>query len=112
MTNGIHCRKKSNVMKFLKSGTRPDWDYKLGADSLQVSDKEKDLGVVINSRLPSENTINEKKRRYMFILLANTRIAFTYVNEDIIKEIMTSVIRPTLEYCGVVWNPPHLKEAY
>ncbi len=37
---------KCHVMKFGKSGMRPDWEYKLGNDRLQESEKEKDLRVL------------------------------------------------------------------
>ncbi len=72
-----------------------------------MSEKEKDLEVVINSRL-SPDHINEKVRN-MYNLLANMRVAFTYVDEEMIKKIITSLIRATLEYAAVVWNP-HLKK--
>ncbi len=32
---------KCHVMKFSKSGMRTDWEYKLGNDSLQESEKKK-----------------------------------------------------------------------
>ncbi len=49
-------------MKFGKSGMRPDSEYKLGNDRVQESEKEKDLGVVINNRLSPEEHIQESKK--------------------------------------------------
>ncbi len=37
------------------------------------------------------------------------RVAFTYIDEEMVKKIITSFIRPMLEYAAVVWNP-HLKK--
>ncbi len=34
---------KCHAMKFGKSGMRPDWEYKLGNDRLQESEKEKKI---------------------------------------------------------------------
>ncbi len=68
---------KCHVMKFGKSGLRPDWEYKLGIDSLQESEKEKDLGVVINNRLSPEEHIHEKVRN-MHNLLANMSGIYLY----------------------------------
>ncbi len=51
---------KCHVVKFGKSGIRPDWEYRFGNDRLQESGKEKDLGVVINNRLSPEVHIQEK----------------------------------------------------
>ncbi len=47
----------------------------------------------------------KEKVRNMHNLLANMRVTFTYVDEDMIKKIITSFKRPTLEYAAVVWNP-------
>ncbi len=99
---------KCHLIKFGKSGMRPDWGYELGNDILQESEKEIDLGVVINNRLSPEEHLQEKVRN-MHNLLANMRVAFTYIDEEMVKKIITSFIRPTLEYAAVVWNP-HLKK--
>ncbi len=45
----------------------------------------------------------------MHNLLADMRVAFTYIDEEMVKKIITACIRPTLEYAAVVWNP-HLKK--
>ena len=89
---------KCHVIKFGKSKNRPDWEYTLGNTTLLTSEKEKDLGVVINNRLSPTDHINEKIRN-MYALLANMRVAFTYIDEDMLRKIITSFIRPTLESC-------------
>ncbi len=94
-------------MKFDKSRIKPDREYKLGNGRLQESEKQKDLGVVIRKRLSPEDHIQEKVRN-MHNLLANMRVTFTYIDEEMVKKIITLFIRPTLEYAAVVWNP-HLK---
>ncbi len=68
--------------------------------------QEKDLGVISNSLSP-EKRIQEKVRN-MHNLVANMRVAFTYIDEDMIKKIITLFIRLTLEYAAVEWNP-HLE---
>ena len=57
-------------LTLLKSAKRPDWDYLLGSNTLQESNKEKDLGVIINSKLSPEDHINDKVRN-TYNLLAN-----------------------------------------
>jgi len=37
------------------------------------------------------------------------KVAFKYIEEDMVRKIITSFIRPPLEYAAVVWNP-HLKK--
>ena len=36
-------------------------------------------------------------------------MAFAYIDEEMVKKIITSFMRPTLEYAAVVWSP-HLKK--
>ncbi len=66
--------------------------------------KKKELGVVINSKLSPKEHIQERVRN-MQNLLANMRVSFTYIDEDMVKKIITSLICATLEYAAVVWNP-------
>ncbi len=47
----------------------------------------------------------------MHNLLANMRVVITYIKEGMVKKIITSFIRPALEYAAVVWNP-HLKKKH
>ncbi len=61
------------------------------------------MGVIINNRLSSQEHVQEKVRN-MHNLLGNMRVAFTYINEKIRKKMITSFIRPTLEYAAVLWN--------
>jgi len=37
------------------------------------------------------------------------KTAFKYVDEDMVRKIIISFIKPVLEYAAVVWNP-HLKK--
>ncbi len=38
-------------------------------------------------------------------LLRNIKTAFTYLNEEMVKKLITMIIRPRLEYAAVVWSP-------
>ena len=44
-------------------------------------------------------------------MLANNRVAFHYMDKDMMKRILTSMIRPRLEYAAVVWSP-HAKKGH
>ena len=99
---------KCHVIKFGRSEKRPQWNYTLGNETLMEEEKERDLGVLVNNKLSPEDHINEKVRS-AYALLANMKVAFTYVDEEMVKKIITSFIRPTLEYAAVVWSP-HLKK--
>ena len=99
---------KCHVMKFGESAKRPEWNYTLGNTILQVSKKEKDLGVTINDKMSPTDHINEKVRK-VYNMLANMRIAFTYIDENMLRTIISTFIRPVLEYAAVVWSPHQKK---
>ncbi len=37
--------------------------------------------------------------------LRNIKTAFTYLDEEMVKKLITSIIRPRSEYAAVVWSP-------
>ncbi len=79
---------------------------KLGNDGLQESEKEKDLGVVINNRLSPEEHIQEKVRS-MHNLLANMKVAFTYIDEEMVKKIIIYIIHTSYAWvCSSSMEPP------
>ena len=99
---------KCHVVRFGASKKRPIWQYKLGDEVIPTADKEKDLGVTINNKYHPDDHINQISNK-MYYLLRNMKIAFTYIDADMVRKIITTYIRPTLEYASVVWNP-HLQK--
>ena len=75
-------------------------------ERIQISKtkEEKDLGVVIQDTLSPERHINQIFGS-TYRTLTNIRVAFHYMNKDKMKKILTSMIRPRLEYDAVVWSP-------
>ena len=43
-------------------------------------------------------------------MLANIRVAFNYLDKEIMKKIITHMICPKLEYAVVVWSPHKKKD--
>ena len=43
-------------------------------------------------------------------ILANIRVAFSYMDKSMMKKIITSIIRPRMEYAAVVWSPNMKKD--
>ena len=61
------------------------------------------MGVWITDNLSPEKHIN-KITGDTYQLLRNIRMAFKYLDEEIIKKFITSLIRPKLEYAAVIWS--------
>ncbi len=65
---------------------------------------ERDLGVVMSDDNQPESHINQICRD-TYNLVRNIRVAFTYMDKDMMRKLITTMIRPKLEYAEVVWSP-------
>ena len=99
---------KCHVMEMGKSEMRPSWTYKMGDDIISRATEEKDLGVVIQDNLSPEKHIN-RIFGDTYRMLRNIRVAFHFLDKDMMKKIITTMIRPKLEYAETVWSP-HMKK--
>ena len=104
---------KSHVVEMGKSGMRPRGMYKMGEGTeLERVDKEKDLGVIIQDNGQFEAHI-DKMFGETYNLIRNIGLAFHYMDKDMMKKLINTMIRPRLEYAGVVWSPykkKHIKK--
>ena len=95
---------KSHVMRMGKSKYRPYKEYQLGRETISEVSEEKDLGVIIQNNLSPEKHINRIFGK-TYNILQNIGFAFNYLDENMMKKILTTLIRPQLEYAAVVWSP-------
>ena len=93
--------KKCSIIEFGKSKRRQRGIYSLGDDNINKKTEDKDLGVTIMHNMSPEEHIN-KIIGETYNLLKNISVAFTYVDEDMIRKLTTSLIRPRLEYAATV----------
>ena len=96
--------RKCSVLEFGKSKNRPVGAYKLGEEIIQRRNTEKDLGVIVMDDMSPRRHVN-KIVGETYNLLKNIRVAFSYIDEDMMKKIIVTMIRPRLEYAAVVWSP-------
>ena len=101
--------KKCHVMELGKSRRRPIWEYKMGKEVIKKSKEEKDLGVVVQDNLSPEAHIRGVFGS-TYRMLTNIRVAFHYMDMSMMKKIITTMVRPKLEYAAVVWSPHHKKD--
>ena len=101
--------KKCHVMEMGKSKRRPTFDYKMGRETIVKSREERDLGVVVQDTLSPEKHINGIFAS-TYRTLANIRVAFSYMDTNMMKKIITSIIRPKIEYAAVIWSPYKKKD--
>ena len=87
-----------------KSAMRSSWTYKLRENIISIAKEEKDLGVVIQDNLSPEKQIN-RMFGDTFMMLRNIRMAFHFLDKDMMGKIITIMIRPKLEYAELIWSP-------
>ena len=75
---------------------------------LEISEEEKDLGVLIDSKLSFEQHIASKVNKANS-LVGLIRRSFEFLDGDMFRRLFTSIVRPHLEYANAVWNA-HLKK--
>ena len=70
---------------------------------------EKDLGVFVDPELKFtrhiENQVDKANR-----ILGMIRRTFEHINIEIMNKLFTSLVRPHLEFCNVVWSPIYQKD--
>ena len=85
--------------------------YQMGGQSLIPTDKEKDLGVLVNTKLsPSEQVfaVRQKALRMLGAIYRNVQ----YKNGEIISKLYYAFVRPHLEYCVQAWAPMYEKDSW
>ena len=87
-----------------KSAMRPSWTYNLGENMISIAKEEKDLVVLIQDNLSPEKHIN-RIFGDTFRMLRNIRMAFHFLDKDMMRTIITTMIRPKLEYAQVIYGP-------
>ncbi|XP_060068338.1 uncharacterized protein LOC132548490 [Ylistrum balloti] len=83
--------------------------YLLLGNSLTVTDKEKDIEVMVDSELSFQDHISEKvkKANQSFGLLRRT---FQFMNSKTFLPLNKSLVRSQLDYASSVWSPVKVKD--
>ena len=92
------------VLEMGRSAMRPSWIYKLVHNIISIAKEEKDLGVVIQDNLSPKKHI-DRIFGDTFGMLRNIWLAFHYLDKDMMRKIIITMIRPKLEYAEVIWSP-------
>ena len=104
----------SHVLHF--GGKNERHDYKLCNLPIKHVTEEKDLGVIISEDLKAyKNVAKNVKKAYKILgifknkILGIIRRTFSYMNKDMLVQLIKVFIRPHLEYAQQAWSP-HLKK--
>ena len=90
-------------MEFGKNKRRHKGVYSMRKGNIDMKKEEKDLGVTNMDNISPEKHI-DKITCETFNLLRNILVAFTYVDEDMIKKLITTLVPPRLECAATAWS--------
>ncbi len=96
---------KCKFMSVSNSGEEnPEATYSLGDTELNRVSSEKDIGVVVDSRLRFDEHINaaaSKANRVMGVI----RRSYTHLDEFTFRLLFVALVRPHLEFSQAAWKP-------
>ena len=85
--------------------------YEMGGQTLGHIEREKDLGVIVNSKLSSSDQVVEARKKALRMLGAINR-KVSYKSEEVIRKLYCAYVRPHLEYCVQAWSPTYEKDCW
>ena len=98
--------------KIMHIGRQSNSDsYLMGGQMLTETQQEKDLGVILNSKLGASEQCREARKKALKMLGAiNRNVA--YKSGMVIKKLYSAYVRPHLEYCIQAWSPTFEKDSW
>ena len=93
---------KCSVMHLGKNNTKNQ--YEIGSDNLKSSDKERDLGVIVDKTMKFSEQVNSAVCKAN-ATLGMIRRSITCKNKYIVTRLYKALVRPKLEYCVQAWRP-------
>ncbi len=94
------------MLKFGHSCVRPVFSYKLGNEKIKVKSEEKNLGTTVTDKLSPEVCVRRKTGE-TYNLGRNIRKVINYLDEGMIRNLIVTLIGPSLEYAYIKLSTYH-----
>ncbi|CAM4373323.1 unnamed protein product [Lepidochelys olivacea] len=83
--------------------------YKLGMHQLEVTEEEKDLGVLVDHRMTMSRQCDMAVKKAN-VVLGSIRRGISSRDKEVLVPFYKALVRPHLEYCVQFWSPMFKKD--
>ena len=110
-TNDWLLRFHPDKCKHLRIGNKNDLstNYYIDGTIINKTEKEKDLGIIIDDKLNFDAHIDTQVQKANSIM-GLIRRTFTFLDGNIFTRLFKALVRPHLEYGHVVWHPSLIRQ--
>ncbi|CAM5108276.1 unnamed protein product [Natator depressus] len=85
--------------------------YKLGTHQLEVTEEEKDLGVLVDHRMTMSRQCDMSMKKAN-VVLGCIRRGISSRDKEVLVPLYKALVRPHLEYCVQFWSPMFKKDEF
>ncbi|CAM5109435.1 unnamed protein product [Eretmochelys imbricata] len=88
-----------------------NFSYKLGTHQLEVTEEEKDLGVLVDHRMTMSRQCDMAMKKANAVL-GCIRRGISSRDKEVLVPLYKALVRPHLEYCVQFWSPMFKKDEF
>ncbi|CAM5091879.1 unnamed protein product [Eretmochelys imbricata] len=88
-----------------------NFSYKLGTHQLEVTEEEKDLGVLVDHRMTMSCQCDMAVKKAN-VVLGCIRRGISSRDKEVLVPLYKALVRPHLEYCVQFWSPMFKKDEF
>ena len=85
--------------------------YKMGGNEMTKTASERDLGIMVNSKLSASDQVMVARKKALRMLGTINR-SVSYKSAEVITKLYGAFVRPHLEYCVQAWSPTYMKDSW